>query len=98
MLSLLKVFNAVELNILKLLKVNCSKIASSASIQIIFINDEKMTADNFEKHCFVVSNISIRLETFYKFLELFYTPLAFERHIQHGLLCSKVFHVLASSA
>ena len=93
MLSLLKVFNAVELNILKLLKVNCSKIACSASMQIIFINDEKMTAENFEKHCFVVL-----LETFYKLLELLYTPLAFERHFQHGLLCSKVLHVLASSA
>ena len=36
MLQVLKVFNAVEIHILKLLKVNCSNSVCSLSMQLIF--------------------------------------------------------------
>ena len=53
MVQLLKVFNAVESEFFKSLKINCSKITvCSSSMQPILINNCNMTGNSVEKIIF----------------------------------------------
>ena len=61
-----KVFNAVELHILKSLKVNCSNTVSSLYMQPIFNKQLPYDGHSVEKHCFLVLNVKLQVKLRFK--------------------------------
>ena len=74
----------MELHILKSLKVNCSNITSSSSMQLSFINNHDMTAKSVEKHYFIALNVKlhvkIRFKKFYWLLKPFVNAFAYYQY------------------